>query len=195
MKKMLKFSVLSLLLISLSCAQHEDALWEISPESGVPVIEQTVDDIQFKFCLLNEFGEPSTVFNEGANFSIYFAVTNNWKEEIYIYPGYAFSDEFCEVYRSDDLQNLGKPFALKGVGIGGFPFAVGKSYIFEQPWLDERETTWNWEHGLFESTHQVPLPKGNYYTEVKHQFEYALPNVEGKRYTDTLFFKINFKIL
>ena len=72
MKKMLKFSVLSLLLISLSCAQHEDALWEISPESGVPVIEQTVDDIQFKFCLLNEFGEPSTVFNEGANFSIYF---------------------------------------------------------------------------------------------------------------------------
>ncbi len=191
MEKMIRISVLSLLLISVSCAQQEEDIWEISPESKVSIIQQTVDNIQFKFCLLNELGEPSTVFNEGDNFSIYFAVTNNWKKEIYIYPGYAFSDEFCEVYRSDDLQNLGKPFTLKGVdlvGIGGFPFAVGESYIFEKPWLDEHENTWSWEHGIFESTHQVPLPKGNYYTEVKHQFEYALPNTEGKLYTDTLFF-------
>ena len=55
-----------------SCNKDDDQLWEISPDGKQAVIERKINGLAFKFCLLNEKGEPATVFKEGENFSFYF---------------------------------------------------------------------------------------------------------------------------
>jgi hypothetical protein len=43
---------------------EQDGLWEIFPFSENAVIQNEVDGIEFKFCLLNEAGEAATVFKK-----------------------------------------------------------------------------------------------------------------------------------
>jgi hypothetical protein len=197
---LLKFSVAFLLLALLGagCDEEDDGTWEISPQSKNPVILKEVKGIEFKFCLLNEQGEPSTVFNEGENFTFYFSVTNNRDEDLNFDPGFAYSNEndFCKVFDSKH-QDLGKPFLFLGydkVGSGAYPFLKGQMYVFEQQWLDNRESTWRWQYGYFESASLPPLSNGNYYTDFKYRFRFARTHEEPALYTDTLNFKINFKI-
>jgi hypothetical protein len=65
------------------------------------VIKDTVNGIEFIFCLLNKDGEPSTIFNEGENFSFYFKCTNlNANNEIKIvgdFISHLLLDGFCRV--------------------------------------------------------------------------------------------------
>src|SRR5512133_882742 len=96
----LKRHTVSLLLLPLcmallgsGCEQDDEYLWEISPDSKSAVIQKEVDDIEFKFCLLNEEGEAATVFKEGESFSFYFSVTNNRDKKLYFYPDFAYSNE------------------------------------------------------------------------------------------------------
>lgn len=175
------------------CEKEDELLWEISPDSKTAVIQKGVDGIEFKFCLLNEEGKPATVFNEGENFSFYFSVTNNSSEKFYFYPGYAYSDEFSRVYSSNN-QDKGQPYQtinVLDIGVGAYPFNIGESYIFEQPWVDVRDSNWSWEKATYKSTHKPYLEKGNYYTGFKYRFQF-----EGEKPVnmDTLNFKINFKI-
>jgi len=196
----LKFSAAFLLLALLGagCEKEEDGPWEISPQSKNPVILKEVKGIEFKFCLLNEQGEPSTIFNEGENFTFYFSVTNNRDEKLNFDPGFAYSNDvdFCEVYNVKN-ENIGRPFQLEtalDIGSGAYPFDKGETYVFEEQWMDNRKSVWYWEKGTYVSTHQEPLIKGNYYTAFKCRFRFARTHEEPALYTDTLNFKINFKI-
>ena len=189
----LKISVFLLLfsLMGAGCEKEEEQI-------NNATIQKEIDGIKFKFCLLNEQGKPDTIFNQGENFSFYFSVTNNSREKYYFYPGYAYYNdvEFCKVYDSNS-QSKGKPYKVNTVldiGAGAYPFDIGDSYIFEQPWADDRDSIWDWGEGTFESTHQKPLDKGNYYTEFQYRFRFARSNNQPALFTDTLKFKINFKI-
>jgi len=179
-----------------ACKDTMDSLsFDISPDSKSQVIEKEVDGIAFKFCLLNEQGNPATVFKEGENFSFYFSVTNKTNEKLYFLPMFAYTDTqdngFCEVFTSDN-QRIGKPFIFLGyakIGIGAYPFDPETNCVFEQQWIDKRDSTWRWKYGDYESNHQTPLPVGDYFTGIKSRFQFY------DAYLDTtLSFKINFKI-
>ena len=179
---------------------EQDDLWEIFPDSETTAIKKVVDGFEFKFCLLNEAGEAATVFNEGENFAFYFSVTNKTNENFYFFPGFAYPEfignDFCKVYGSND-QDYGKPYTFSGynkIGIAAYPFNADETVVFEQPWVDSRDSIWRWEHGFYESTHQEFLEKGSYRTEFKYRFEFVRTNDAPTLYTDTLTFKINFKI-
>jgi len=105
----ISFIFLLLSLMGAGCEKDEELLWEISPDSKTAVIQQEVDGIEFKFCLLNEKGEPATVFNEGENFTFQFSLKNNTKEAIPFYDyGFYVTNDFFSV-RSERV-NFGKPF-------------------------------------------------------------------------------------
>lgn len=197
---LLKISFIFLLLglMGAGCEKEEEQLWEISPTSKSAVIQKEVDGIQFKFCLLNEQGEPATVFTQGENFSFYFSVTNNSNEKFYFYPGYAYSEEndFCRVYSSSQIDE-GKPYEFKGadlIGVGAYPFEVGEAYVFKQIWIDNRGSAWRWKYGYYESADQKYLPIGDYSTGFQYRFEFEPHGDNLILSTDTLKFKINFKI-
>jgi hypothetical protein len=178
--------------------KSDDLVWKISPESGQTVIQNEVDGIIFKFCLLNEAGNPATVFKEGENFTFYFSVTNNRNKKLFFAPDFAYSNEngFCDVYTSDG-QNIGMPYKFLQalmIGSGAYPFESGESKVFQVQWTDNRDAPWNWEKGTYESSHQAPLIKGHYYTEFKHQFWFDGTSDNSDIITDILNFKINFKI-
>jgi hypothetical protein len=182
-------------LLGAGCEKDEN-LWEISPDSKSAVIQKEVDGIEFKFCLLNEKGEPATVFKEGENFSLFFSIANNRDEKLYFYPSYAYSNEneFCKIFNSSG-QDIGKPFLFSGVdkiGIGAYPLFDSENVcVFEQKWLDYRDSTWRWKYGYFESAKQGILMKGSYYTGFNQRFEFS---GDTHFYTDTINFLINFKI-
>jgi len=183
-----------LMLTAHSCEKDNNTILEISPNSKTAVIQKEVDGIEFKFYLLNEQGNPSTVFNEGENFSFYFSVTNNSGEKLYFEPGFAYSNSnFCKVY-SFKNQDLGQPFRLitvLDIGIGAYPFEKGDTCVFEQLWVDDRDSIWDWQKAVYQSTHKEFLPKGDYYTEFKHKFRFAGNQPIN---SDTLNFRINFRI-
>jgi hypothetical protein len=182
-------------LLGAGCEQDDNNLWEISPDSKSAVIQNEVDGIEFKFCLLNEEGEAATVFKEGEIFSFYFSVTNNRDKKLYFYPDFAYSNEnaFCRIYNSEG-QDVGKPYVFKGadkIGIGAYPLNVGESCIFEQQWRDERDSIWRWRYGNYESAKQELLKKGSYNTGFNQRFSFS---EDTHFYTDSLIFKINFEI-
>ena len=164
------------------------------------MIEKEIDGIAFKFCLLNEQGKPATIFNEGENFNFYFSVTNLTNEKLLFYHGFDYTNmkdnEFCEVFTSDN-QEIGEPFIFLGydkIGIGAYPFNSEKNYVFEQRWVDMRDSTWRWEYGYYKSNNQTPLPIGDYYTGFQYRFQIESTD-SGTNFSDTtLTFKINFKI-
>jgi len=191
----LLFTALFFLSIT-ACKDTTDSLsFDISPDSKSQVIEKEVDGIAFKFCLLNEQGKPATVFNEGENFSFYFSVTNKTNKKLYFIPEFAHTNiidnEFCVVFTSDS-QRIGRPFNFLGydkIGIGAYPFDPETNYVFEQQWIDKQDSTWGWKYGYYESSHQTPLPAGDYFTGFQSRFQFY------DDYLDTtLTFKINFKI-
>jgi hypothetical protein len=196
----LKISAIALLfcLLVTGCKEDEELSWEISPKSKSAVIQKKVDGIEFKFCLLNEDGKPSTVFNQGENFSFHFSVINNNNEKFYFYPGYAYSEEndFCRVYSLSQVDE-GKPYIFKGanlIGTGGYPFEIGDSYIFEQSWIIEKDFDWDWKYGSYESADKKPLESGDYYTEFYYNFLFERLGSKPPLSIGTLSFKINFTI-
>ncbi len=76
--------ILLLALVGAGCEKDDEQILEISPASKTAVIQKEVDGIEFKFCLLNEKGEPATVFKEGENFSFLFAMTNKSGKKLYL---------------------------------------------------------------------------------------------------------------
>lgn len=196
----LKISVLILLvsLFGAGCEKDEGLFWEISPGSESSVIQKEVNGIEFKFCLLNEQGEPATVFKEGGNFMFKFSIKNNRDQSLpfYNYEYYESSD-FCEVRTNG--KSFGQPFIFKGdsqtMDLRWLRSGVTDEmvYSFIVPWHDERQA-WQLHWGLFESKQQPLLPKGNYQTQFSHKFIFKMPNKESVFETDLITFKINFEI-
>ena len=191
------FLILSLVFATIAitaCESKDDGLFD----SQAQVVEKEIDGIAFKFCLLNEKGEPATVFKKGENFSFYFSVTNKTEEELFFFPDFAYSNEngFCEVFSSDN-QKIGKPFIClyyAKIGIGAYPFNAEESYVFRQQWEDKRNSIWHWKYGSYESNHQKPLPKGDYFTEFQSRFRLEHQHKDTNNLDTTLTFQIKFKV-
>ena len=188
------------IIIGTGCKKEPDNLtfYEISNNSETKTIQEEIDNIEFKFCLLNEQNEPATTFNKGENFSFCFTVTNNKNEKLYFDPFFAYSKEndFFRVFNSNN-QDIGKPFVFLGydkVGIGAYPFGMGKSYTFIQQWTDSRDSIWNWQHGYYKRANQQPLTADRYYTDFRYQFEFDSGNSESLAYKYDIRFKIYFEI-
>jgi len=175
----------------------DDSSWDISPDSKLQVIEKEINGIAFKFCLLNEQGKPATIFNEGENFSFYFSVSNDSKKNYY-YVGYAiaYDKNFLRVFNSSgyDFGKSYSPLPIPEVGIAAWPFNAGAVHIIKVPWLHEKDSVLCAENFCYESIIQKPLVKGIYYTGFKYSFYFQGQNESDTFRTDSINFKINFKI-
>jgi len=195
--KIFKLSLIALLLSFISAGCQKDDIFELDIGDENAVILKEIDGIEFKFCLLNKEGEPATIFNEGENFTFYFSVTNKSTQDLFFDPNFAYTNDndFCRIYSSNN-QNLGKPFIFSGydkLGLGAYPFASGQTYTYQEQWIDDRDSIWTWQHGYYNSAKQAHLIKGDYYTNFKYRFRFSAFNGETLD-TDTIRFKINFKI-
>jgi hypothetical protein len=178
--------------------------WTIPLDSGNPVIESKVDDIRFRFCLLNEQGKPANRFKEGEDFSFSFIMENKRKTGNLMVPEQTIEkmlvNGFCKVVTQKN-EVVGYPFKVGGCKLGWeyYPFS-GTDNKFE--------LTVSWNDGLvgnchFENLHQSPLPKGTYYTEFTHTFEFRIVPDAYEYLVDVplsfksigpVTFKINFEI-
>ncbi len=179
-----------------SCPKDDVLFWEISPESDNRVIQTEVDGIEFKFCLLNEQGEPATVFNEGENFSFRFTMINKGTEPLPFYDyGYYKLDDFLSV--KSNKKSFGRPFIFNGYNptkeLRWLRAGKEYSYNFIVPWHDERDE-WQLYWGFFESNNREFLSKGEYNTQFSYKFKFGSPNDEPIVKTSLLTFKINFEI-
>ena len=186
----ISFIFLFLSLMGAGCQREEEEIFELQIGDKNAVIQKEVDGVEFKFGLLNENGEPATVFREGENFTFHFSVKNNTTQDLFFDRNVLLNSEFCTVYAMENNKRIGTPFEGKYlylIGRGAFQLVQGGIDSFEVPWEDNRD---EWSHSSisFNSTHQKPLSKGSYYTGFTHQFNFE--NVKTKALT----FKITFEI-
>ena len=204
--KILKLLTVFLLLLPLcmvmlgaGCEKEDDEqLWEISPTSESAIIQKVVDGIQFKFCLLNEQGQPATIFNEGENFTFQFIIKNQREENLPFYDyGYYELDDFLTV--SSKNETYGRPFNfieyLNTLELRWLLTNASESdiYNFNVRWHDDRDD-WQLYWGRFESTKQPLLKKGIYYTQFAYNFTFGMSDNKPELETGLIKFKINFEI-
>lgn len=185
----LKISVF-ILLVALTWAgcEKDEEIFELQIGDKNAVIQKEVDGVEFKFCLLNEQGEPATVFNEGENFTFLFSITN--KSGVNLNNDNRFLNE--NIFNVYDIKknDYGKPYEITfilTIGQGAMPLDADSTYTFNVPWKDERES-WNSLYYSFKGLSKNLLPKGRYFTQFSHQFSL------GQIKTDVLTFRINFEI-
>jgi len=180
--------IIGIAFISAGC-QKDDDIFELQIGDENAVIVKEVDGIEFKFCLLNEQGEPATIFNEGENFTFQFSYKNNTEKRIF--RDYTLLNEngFCEVRNLN--KSFGMPYekpvleALVGkVAYGILPNNSGGEYF---DWIPQNDI-WNRSFVTFKKRNDSFLTKGLYYTKFIHSFDF------GSVKTDKLTFKINFEI-
>ncbi len=195
MKPIIKLlpAVLLLFVVALSGCEKEwkTLKMEIWPDSEQTVIEQTADGILFKFCLINEQGEPATVFKEGENFAFGFSVQNQLQNTIMI-PTNFVNNNFYRVYRKDN-NDMGKPWTgiWCNFSLASQELTVSHNEVrsLNCPWqLTESNRP---EYPLCMDESKSVLAKGEYYTFIETPFDYVVNN---NKQTIKLNFKINFKI-
>lgn len=193
-QKILKTSTIFLLLIVLGVTiigagcQKENDIFEIQIGDKSAVIQKEVNGIEFKFCLLNEQGEPATVFNEGENFSFLFSITNKSGKKLYLDNSF-FDKNFCNVHNTKG-NDFGKPYEtvfIYSIGQAAMPLSLDSTYTLSVPWKDDRES-WSSLYYSFKGLSKDLLPSGKYFTEFSHQFSFSSIK------TDLLIFRINFEI-
>jgi len=182
--------------ISVGCKKSNESptLLQITPESENAIIEYETNQIEFNFCLLNEEGQPGTVFNEGDNFSFSFSFKNNSPDTIIVTTEFINSD-FYRVYQSDTNIDMGKPWTGIWCEFSGMPqeIKLKPSSIFQLrcPWILNDNNYPNYPLCMAES--KEPLFKGEYNTSIDLDFHYSK---NGKvTIIDQLKFKINFKVI
>ena len=192
--------LLSLIIIGMVGCENklDELIWEIYVDSDTSVIEKEINGINFKYSLLNAQGQPATVFNEYENFSFHLSVTNKTKEKLYFFPDFAYQENngFCEIFSSKN-ETRGKAFTFLGydkIGIGAYPFEIGDSVVFEQPWVDNRDSVWRWKYGYYQSNYQESLPSDNYFTKFSSIFQFKHENTGAVYLSTNIIFKINLSI-
>ena len=185
----LKISAL-LLLFSLMGAGCER---ETFPSNKNATIQKEVDGIQFKFCLLNQQGEPDTIFNVGENFTFSFSIKNNLEDALVITTEF-ISSEFFRVYRTQDNIDMGKPWTGVWCEFSLAPRILRlppvQSRQLNCPWMLTENDKPNYPLCMAESKN--PLAKGDYYTKLNLDFHYSKNG--KKEQINNVIFKINFKI-
>ena len=174
---------------------------QLPVNSGRTTIDTTINQIEFKFCLLDSTGAPAVVFKEGDNFSFYLSFINHGNLDSVINLDNSFLYEpknyFCKVFNDNDsligLPFFIPPFVIK-IGSGAHPFyGDHQKYELTVPWKDDR-SQWETLHCIFQSAHQNYLPKGKYYTRFSHRFCFDRKVDQPSLCIDSLNFKINFEI-
>ncbi len=186
--QILKFSTVILLFAFISTGCQKDDVFELRAGDKNAVIVKEVDGIEFKFCLLNEQGEPATVFNEGENFTFSFVIKNNLDTTIYFDETLLNANGFFEVKNRN--ESFGKPYELIGiyeVGLVALGIPKGLTSGIKMKWIPD-EKFWNYDNFEFSKNNYDYLKKGVYYTSFSNTFDF------GSVKTDKLTFKINFKI-
>jgi len=182
-------------LLGAGCGQDDNNLWEISPYSKSSVIQKEVNGIEFKFCLLNEKGEPATVFKEGENFSFRFSIKNLNDDTITVTTEF-ISDDFFRVYHltSNSLIDMGKPWT--GVwceySLTPHEFEMEPSIEkqFNCPWVLTDDNAPDYPICMDESKNYLTI--GEYSTSFNLNFHYRIGDKES--IIDNAKFKINFEI-
>ena len=166
------------------CPENDQVYQELLLSDTETSIECTFDCIDFTFCLLNEEGVPATKFKEGENFSFHFKITNNRKDELYVdasLSGFFCNPDRGNVNTSDTTIKFPRILTCLAVGHKHPFFDDSRSIETNLPWVDGEP--------------KVHIPKGKYYTEFTHSFEFFIeigwtPIVS----VGPLTFKINFEI-
>ncbi|MFV0268338.1 MAG: hypothetical protein ACK5HT_14520 [Draconibacterium sp.] len=179
---------LSLLFIGAGCNNDED-LFELQIGDKNAVIQQEVNGIEFTFCLLNEAGEPATVFNEGENFTFQFTITNNTDTVLYNDVSLFDEEGFCEIKNNEGSSGMSfdKPVAVELIGKVAFRIPVGSSVKNNILWIPNNDV-WTEGHVSFKKNNNSYLTKGVYYTQFSHRFSF------DTKQTHKLTFKINFQV-
>ena len=191
----LKLSAMLLLFATLGAGcQKDDELFEIQIGDKNAVIQKEVDGIEFKFCLLNEAGEPATVFNEGENFTFQFSFTNHTTDTIIVLYDFV-NDDFFRVFSitNQEKQDLGKPYTSIWCEFVGIPMYYKlkptETGGLQCPWVFnvEQDTS---PFCVSESKDYLQI--GRYSTNFSLHFSYKIEESEHTiRNKD---FKINFEI-
>lgn len=195
--KALKLTLLGLLIIPATggCQKEQDAtlLWEITSDSKTSVIQKIVGGIEFRFCLLNEQGEPATVFNEGENISFSFSFKNQMQDMIIVTTEFITSD-FYRVYQSKTDIDMGKPWTGVWCNYDGRPHEIelkpsaGKQ--LNCPWaLTDNNIP---DYPLCMNYSKEFLLRGDYYTQFELDFHFT--QNETNYIINDKIFKINFII-
>jgi len=210
-------------LMALGCEKSEETqfFWEIPLNTTSTVINNRIKNIEFKFCLLNEKGVPSTRFKEGENFSFHFEVINRGREELYLsngeircnigdYPGRVISldhdtisSDFASsfimipfVQDTDTISILYNSFICPAC-FCPLPF-YGKDNKSEVtvPWNSYQRGSWDDEIGR-EIFQYPPLSVGEYYTIFSPIINFMFYDKTARinhHHIGPIIFKINFKI-
>ena len=168
------------------------AFWQLLPTDTITAIKCTVDSIEFKFSLLNENDVSATKFKEGENIIFYFKMTNHRIDELYIdynIAGLTCSQELGDVKTLDHKTYKypsfpGRPCFLSSVTLSFY--GENNSRELKIPWYYDYEI-----HGIKPNAH---LPRGKYYTQFTHVFNYVLYDDTPILSIGPLTFKIYFEI-
>lgn len=157
--------------------------------------------VKFEFQLLDEQGNPSTVFEEGENFILSFSIINPGSETVYLKQNSLNTDNFLRVYKISESSegtgkiDMGKPyegvFCLEHYG-GGYPIAPESSLDIEISWSTEKGDYLQYHDPFCWGAEAELLKAGEYLTSFENSFQFSK---DGKAFTtDTLHFDIYFEI-
>jgi hypothetical protein len=121
--------------------------------------------------LLNEQGQPATVFAQGQNIVFRFQVKNNSDQSIFL-PNPVFDPTtFLAVYTRARVS-FGKPYEyIFCTYQGGIPLAAGQTYTFSIPWVEAAAYSTTAQFCRHAATTYLPL--GRYQTHFAPSFAWT----------------------
>lgn len=207
----LLFMMFPVMVMSCQKESIEPVITELAIDGKQKVISVEKNGIGIEFCLLNEQGQPATVFNEGEDFRFHLVIRNNVKscETLYIpfcrdctgYGNSYFPDEFYVM--SAQGNTIGRPFYIRGADFSlerCFKIKKGERLVMlDIPWTESRDY-WHICNLYAHGSKNEPLSKGIYYVSFSHRFcfrDFTLPGL-GKPdefiCSDNISLKIYFEI-
>lgn len=192
MNKLIYLIALFLSVGIVGCEDNKD-IWDNKPF----VVKRNVEGIAFKFCLLNEQGQPATIFKKGENITFMFQIINKTGKTIYYNPyECAYANDFFTVIDVTG-KTIGKSYEAlptENIGVVAYPFKNKDKYTFKVKWLHSEQKIVKGEDFLYRAIPKKPLREGNYYTFFTHKVKlYKTVNCEEFE-IDEQTFKINFKV-
>ncbi len=174
--------------------KDKDQIWDNKPF----VVERNIKGIVFKLCLLNEQGQPATVFRKGENITFLFQITNKTGKDFY-YDAYecAYTYDFFSIIDTTTGKILGKSYEAlptEDIGIVAYPFNNKDKYTFKVKWLHSEQEIVKGVDFEYRPIQRRPLKAGKYCTTFTHKFKlFGTPKNKDLEINEQIF-KINFEV-